>query len=146
MWRTCTPRRCLICGASTVPAKSGISGYYSTREFTQSEFRARAAELGCALDADVPLVDQVRVEALTDAGQVAVLRIGDGALSGRQARKGFSLRSQCFDVVFDSDGGVIFDVRGFGHGVGMSQNGATQWRGRAATLSRYCCTTIPAWS
>ena len=53
-----------------------------------------------------------------------MLRIGDSALSGRQARKGFSLRSQCFDVVFDSDGGVIFDVRGFGHGVGMSQNGA----------------------
>lgn len=106
------------------PGEEQYSGYYSTREFTQAEFRARAAELGCALDADVPLVDQVRVEALTDAGQVAVLRIGDSALSGRQARKGFSLRSQCFDVAFDSDGGVIFDVRGFGHGVGMSQNGA----------------------
>lgn len=106
------------------PGEDQYSGYYSTREFTQAEFRARAAELGCELDADAPLVDQVRIEALTDAGQVAVLRIGDGALTGRQVRKAFSLRSQCFDIAFDDAGGVIFDVRGFGHGVGMSQNGA----------------------
>ncbi len=106
------------------PGEEQYSGYYSTREFSQSDFRARAAELGCALDADAPLVEQVCIEALTDAGQVAVLRIGDGALSGRQARKAFSLRSQCFDIAFDDEGGVIFDVRGFGHGVGMSQNGA----------------------
>ena len=49
--------------------------------------------------------------------------MGEGALTGRQVRKAFGLRSQCFDVSFE-DGKVVFSVRGFGHGVGMSQNGA----------------------
>lgn len=106
------------------PGEEDYSGYYSTRAFTRAEFCARAEELGCELDADLPLMDQVRIEALTDAGQVALLRIGGGALTGREARKAFSLRSQRFELAFDGEGGVTFEVYGFGHGVGMSQNGA----------------------
>lgn len=104
------------------PGEENYTGYLSERKFSEKEFRSRAAKLGCELTDDT-LESQVSVSARTDAGQVAVLQVGKGALSGRQARKAFGLRSQCFDVSF-SDGGIAFEVRGFGHGVGMSQNGA----------------------
>ena len=104
------------------PGEDDYAGYRSERGFTDSEFRAIADRLNLKLS-DKPLPEQVRVETLTDAGQVAVLRVGEGALTGRQVRKAFGLRSQCFDVSFE-DGKVVFSVRGFGHGVGMSQNGA----------------------
>lgn len=104
------------------PGEEQYSGYRSQRRFTAEEFCRIAAGLGCALT-DAPLGEQVEVAARTRAGQVAVLRVGEGALTGRQARKAFGLRSQCFEVTV-ADGEVTFDVRGFGHGVGMSQNGA----------------------
>lgn len=104
------------------PGEEGYSGYSSTRRLTDAEFRKRAESMGCALS-DAPLSAQVAVDARTEAGQVAVMRVGEGALSGRQARKAFGLRAQSFELRFE-DGSVIFDVRGYGHGVGMSQNGA----------------------
>ena len=104
------------------PGEDAYSGYQSENSFTDSEFRALADGLNLKLS-DKPLNEQVSVETLTDAGQVAVLRVGEGALTGRQARKAFGLRSQCFDVAFEEKS-VVFRVRGFGHGVGMSQNGA----------------------
>lgn len=104
------------------PGEERYSGYQSERIFTQTEFRKIAGDLGLELSGR-DLDSQVRIEALTDAGQVSILRIGEGALTGRQARKAFGLRSQCFTVEFDEEN-IIFRVRGFGHGVGMSQNGA----------------------
>lgn len=45
-------------------------------------------------------------------------------IDGRKVRELFSLRSSCFDVAFFEDE-LTFTVYGFGHGVGMSQNGAS---------------------
>ncbi|MGN1070983.1 MAG: stage II sporulation protein D [Candidatus Fimadaptatus sp.] len=104
------------------PGEEQYSGYRSQRRFTAEEFCRIAAGLSCTLT-EAPLDEQVEVAARTQAGQVAVLRVGEGALTGRQARKAFGLRSQCFEVTV-AGGEVTFDVRGFGHGVGMSQNGA----------------------
>ena len=104
------------------PGEEQYAGYRSQRRFTAEEFCRIAAGLGCGLT-EAPLDEQVEVAARTQAGQVAVLRVGEGALTGRQARKAFGLRSQCFEVTV-AGGEVTFDVRGFGHGVGMSQNGA----------------------
>lgn len=104
------------------PGEEEYSGYSSTRRLTDAEFRKRAESMGCALS-DAPLSAQVSVDSRTEAGQVAVMRIGEGAISGRQARKAFGLRAQSFELRFE-EGSVIFDVRGYGHGVGMSQNGA----------------------
>lgn len=44
-------------------------------------------------------------------------------VSGRKVRGLFSLRSTSFQVSY-KDGYIVFDVFGFGHGVGLSQNGA----------------------
>ncbi len=59
----------------------------------------------------------------TDSGRVSSLNVGNKNLSGDEVRKLFSLRSTDFDVEFDGEM-FIFTVRGYGHGVGMSQYGA----------------------
>ena len=45
------------------------------------------------------------------------------SVSGLDMRTAFSLRSADFDLVFHEDK-FVFTVRGYGHGVGMSQYGA----------------------
>ncbi len=59
----------------------------------------------------------------TDSGRVNELIIGNITLTGDEARNLFSLRSTDFDLEFDGEN-FVFTVRGYGHGIGMSQHGA----------------------
>ena len=54
---------------------------------------------------------------------VKEITIGDKTFKGTDIRKFFSLRSSTFDCEY-KDGSFIFKVKGYGHGVGMSQYGA----------------------
>ncbi len=65
------------------------------------------------------------VEVLTrfPSGRVALVRVGDRQLTGRQLREALGLRSNWFYVT-DMGEKVRFEVRGYGHGIGMSQYGA----------------------
>lgn len=56
-------------------------------------------------------------------GSVAQIEIFGKTFSGREIQDAFKLRSTVFDVDFKDDK-VVFDVKGYGHGVGMSQFGA----------------------
>ena len=50
-------------------------------------------------------------------------RWGDALCTGEELREAFGLRSACFTL--DTSGGEFqFTVKGWGHGVGMSQAGA----------------------
>ena len=49
--------------------------------------------------------------------------MGGVTLTGAQVRSLFSLRSATFTVAYQG-GKFVFDVTGYGHGVGMSQYGA----------------------
>ncbi len=51
------------------------------------------------------------------------MKIGGIEIKGTQVRTLFGLRSANFTVEF-SNGQVLFHVKGYGHGVGMSQYGA----------------------
>jgi len=57
------------------------------------------------------------------SGAVSSLKIGGVEATGGAARQAFSLRSACFEVKWDGEN-FVFDVTGYGHGVGMSQYGA----------------------
>ena len=46
------------------------------------------------------------------------------SVTGREVREAFSLRSATFEVKYE-DGVFLFSTRGYGHGVGMSQTGAS---------------------
>ena len=58
-----------------------------------------------------------------DSGGVISMSLGGVTLTGGQLRALFSLRSATFTVTWDGTQ-FIFDVTGYGHGVGMSQYGA----------------------
>ena len=57
------------------------------------------------------------------AGTVTSIAVGNKTLSGRQIREALGLRSANFSILV-SDGVFTFTVKGYGHGVGMSQYGA----------------------
>lgn len=58
-----------------------------------------------------------------DSGAVSSLLAGGVTLTGNQLRGALGLRSPAFTVRYDG-ASFIFDVTGYGHGVGMSQYGA----------------------
>ncbi|MBQ5357782.1 MAG: stage II sporulation protein D [Oscillospiraceae bacterium] len=62
-------------------------------------------------------------EIRTEAGYVDRIIIGAATFSGEKLRSLFALRSTDFDVVYKNNE-FIFTVRGYGHGVGLSQVGA----------------------
>ena len=59
----------------------------------------------------------------SDSGTVLKIKLCSTELKGAELRTVLSLRSANFDVEY-TDGGFKFTVRGYGHGVGMSQYGA----------------------
>lgn len=69
------------------------------------------------------LINQIKVIERTNAGSVKTIQIGDKKISGRNIRTLFGLNSSNFDIGFENDT-VVFKVKGYGHGVGMSQWGA----------------------
>ncbi len=85
------------------------------------------AETLRALDADVRLSGDpggwVQAVTRTAGGGVDTLAAGGRPFSGTQLRKAFGLNSTRFTILYE-DGAFSFDVRGYGHRVGMSQYGA----------------------
>ncbi len=61
--------------------------------------------------------------ALSTAGTVAQQPVGNTSLAGTRVRQLFGLRSAAFTITY-ADGSFTFAVKGYGHGVGMSQYGA----------------------
>ena len=57
------------------------------------------------------------------SGYVSSVVIGGAERKGTQARTAFGLRSANFEVAYEN-GAFTFSVKGYGHGVGMSQVGA----------------------
>ncbi len=59
----------------------------------------------------------------TEAGTLKSVEICGQSFTGAQLREILSLRSAAMDIEY-SDGEFVFTVRGYGHGVGLSQYGA----------------------
>ena len=74
-------------------------------------------------DTDSPPESWLGAVARTDSGRVASVELCGVTLTGTEARRSLGLRSTDFDVSFDGEN-FVFTVRGYGHGVGMSQQGA----------------------
>lgn len=61
-----------------------------------------------------------------EGGTVKNIVIGEKTFTGREIREKLSLRSAYF-TVSDSGEALVFTVHGYGHGVGMSQEGANSY-------------------
>lgn len=69
------------------------------------------------LDKEVSIVDR------TDGGCVKIIEVGNVKISGTDMRKILNLNSANFTINYNNDE-MNFTVKGYGHGVGMSQWGA----------------------
>lgn len=95
------------------PGEEDSSGYASQAEFSVEEVKSR-------LEIDNLGVSDV---SYTEGGGVAQMTIGGKTFSGTELRKLLDLRSTMFTMEVGPET-VVFSVTGYGHRVGMSQNGA----------------------
>ncbi len=94
----------------------------STATFTHSQFAEKLnPHLSQPIDPSKPpsISEPVR----TEGGSVSTINIGGKTFKGTQLRSIFGLKSANFTITQDSTA-VTFTVKGYGHGVGMSQTGA----------------------
>lgn len=99
------------------------SDFVSTVTYTTEEFKSLCKSSEIALDGEYESYFS-EIET-TDSGTVKTMKICNTEYSGQEIRSAFGLRSANFDISFD-DGKFVFTVRGYGHGVGMSQYGANE--------------------
>lgn len=99
------------------------SGYESNVAFTHDE----AAKILQGLQITVKGAAQKWFSAPTidSAGSVASVEVCGKKVNGGALREAFGLRSTAFAVTV-TDKEIIFTVHGYGHQVGMSQNGANE--------------------
>lgn len=95
--------------------------FVSTAEFENNEARKLLGIVGNKSNGILNIGKITR----TDGGNVKNIEIEGREFKGTEIRKIFNLRSADFDVT-QTENSVVFRVRGFGHGVGMSQFGANE--------------------
>lgn len=95
------------------PGEEDAAGFSSTVTVDMAEFLDTLGVSGAG-------VSQVTY---TDGGGVDTITIGGKVFTGTELREKFSLRSTRFTMEVTADT-VTFSVQGFGHRVGLSQNGA----------------------
>ncbi len=91
--------------------------------FTADEFRDRLKKADSSIRFSGKPENYIKSTECTDAGTVKKLVVCSSSFTGGQIRTAFELRSAAFTVEY-ADGFFTFTVRGWGHGVGMSQYGA----------------------
>ena len=112
-----------LVSVSSPESAETVPGLFSYAELTAAELKN--AVMSAHPEAVFGEEEQSWIEGIErDAsGRVKCLRIAGTELSGRELRSLFLLRSTAFDLSYDH-GRFLFAVTGFGHGVGMSQQGA----------------------
>lgn len=103
--------------------EEGYSQYQSEAIFTQDELIEKLKSKYEDITIDFNNNDDLKILDYTDSGRVKTVKFGNHELSGTETRSLFDLRSTNFEIIKE-DGNVKFSVKGYGHGVGMSQTGA----------------------
>ena len=65
----------------------------------------------------------IKILELTSSNRVKTIKIGNKEIAGTEARSIFGLKSTNFTFEINGEN-IKFSVKGYGHGVGMSQTGA----------------------
>lgn len=103
--------------------EENYSQYASEVELTKDEvvtkIKEKHEEVQINWDEEKPM----EIVEYTDSGRVRTIKIGNINISGVEARSIFGLRSSNFTVEINQEK-VKFIVKGYGHGVGLSQTGS----------------------
>lgn len=102
--------------------EEGYSQYSSVVTLTKEEVIEKMKEAYPEAQIDFNIENQIQILEYTDSGRVKTIQIGNISISGVEARTIFGLKSAKFNVEIGEN--IIFNVVGYGHGVGLSQTGA----------------------
>ena len=97
--------------------------YKSELILTKDEFIEKIKNEHEDFEIDFSKEDCIKINEYTEGGRVKRIKIGNLELSGVEVRSLLGLRSANFTFSIEKDN-IKFEVLGYGHGVGMSQNGA----------------------
>ena len=97
--------------------------YSSEVILTNEELKNKLKEKYVDISLDFLNKDDIKILEYTESGRVKTVKFGNYNLSGVETRKIFGLKSTNFEIIKENDN-IIFSVKGYGHGVGMSQTGA----------------------
>ena len=103
--------------------EDAYSQYASEATFTQDELIGKLKTKYEDISIDFSNTEDIKILEYTDSGRVKTIKFGNNEISGVETRSLLGLRSANFEVA-QSDGKITFSVKGYGHGVGMSQTGA----------------------
>ena len=97
--------------------------YSSEVVFTQEQLINKLQEKYSDISIDFSNSDDIKIMEYTESTRVKTVKFGNHEISGVEARSLLGLRSTNFEISIDDDN-IKFSVKGYGHGVGMSQTGA----------------------
>lgn len=98
-------------------------GYLSEKSISEKDFKNKILSSNNKADVSETADKWLGKAERTNSGMVKSINICNTDFTGTEIREMFELRSADFDIEY-KDGEFIFTVRGYGHGVGMSQYGA----------------------
>ena len=103
--------------------EEGYTQYSSEVSLSQQELTDKLKEKYSDIQIDFNNDEQIKILEYTDSNRVKTVRFGNHELSGVETRSLLGLKSTNFEIKKENDK-IIFYVKGYGHGVGMSQTGA----------------------
>jgi len=101
-----------------------MSTFYSTEEVTYEELANKINKYkNKNLITTTSLKNKIKILSKTDGNRVKEIKIQDSTFTGAEIRNILGLRSANFNIELKNNS-IVFNVSGYGHGVGMSQWGA----------------------
>lgn len=103
--------------------EDGYTQYASEVNLTKEEVLGKLREKYSDIQIDFSNSEDIKILEYTDSNRVKTVKFGNHNISGVEARTIFGLKSTNFEINIDGEN-IKFSVKGYGHGVGMSQTGA----------------------
>lgn len=117
------------------PGDVFASGYQTTTTMTADQFKSAVLKSSPKASLSGDAASWVGEIARTTSGSVKSIQIGGTPIAGNDARTAFGLRSANFTISY-ANGVFTFVVKGYGHGVGMSQVGAEYMAAQGSTYQQ----------
>ncbi len=99
------------------------SEYNSEVEISKEELINKIRKKHSEIEINYDEQDSIKIIELTESGRVKTIKLGNIEIAGTELRTLLGLKSTNFSFEI-RDNSIIFFVKGYGHGVGMSQTGA----------------------
>lgn len=102
--------------------EEGYSQYESNVTLTREELIEKLKEKHPEVQINYEQEEAIKITEYTESGRVKNIQFGNIDISGVEARTLLGLRSAKFSIEIGDN--IVFNVTGYGHGVGLSQTGA----------------------